>query len=164
MQTDFQKRIERMTQGLYRCMNLMLDGMERRAAEQAAIDEAGRKPTLTAIEAAPWRWTNDQCGNWRSCAKPACRRAKGCRGEPRACLDRHLPQVPPDQRKRVIAQLRPTFSLSAAPSTTPPPGTLHRSLRRAARASCGCASGRSRAREKSPAARRPEPADTWRQQ
>ena len=61
---------------------------------------------LAGAEAGVWRWTNNQFGFWRLCARPACRRARCCRGEPRACLNRHLPSVPQDVRKRVRLLLR----------------------------------------------------------
>jgi hypothetical protein len=123
--TSMQNTVQRIVHKILDVAGAILDSLERRAAEQAAIDEASSKPTLTAIEAAPWRWANDQFGFWRSCAKPACRRARGCRGEPRACLDRHLPQVPQKARDRVRALLRPAFSQRfpshqpSASSTTP---------------------------------------------
>jgi hypothetical protein len=64
---------------------------------------------LARAEAGIWRWTNDQFGFCRLCAKPACRRARACRGEPRACLTRHLPQVPRHARDRVRKSLRAQF-------------------------------------------------------
>ncbi len=83
---------------------------------------------LTPALAAPWRWTNNQLALWRLCAKPACRRARCCRGEPRLCLDRHLPQVPLDLRTNVRAMLRAARA-SAALSTTPPPLAPHLEIR-----------------------------------
>ena len=38
-------------------------------------------------------------------ARPTCRRAHACRGEPRACLARYWPLVPRDARNGVKAML-----------------------------------------------------------
>ena len=65
-----------------------------------------RKPALTAAEAAPWRWANNEFSTWRQCQKPACRRARRCCGEPRQCFDRHWPQASEHDRNRVRATLR----------------------------------------------------------
>jgi hypothetical protein len=48
---------------------------------------------LTVRETA--RHISDLYCLWRCCGKPACRRARACRGDARACLTA-LPLVPPD--------------------------------------------------------------------
>jgi hypothetical protein len=80
-------------------MNLLLDNIER------SLAPAPTGP-LTPVEAAPWRWANDQFAFWNLCANRRCRRARCCRGEPRECLDRHLPSVPQHARDRVRLMLR----------------------------------------------------------
>jgi hypothetical protein len=39
------------------------------------------------------------------CARPACRRARACRGEPRRCLKRYAPLVPEDAREGLKAMI-----------------------------------------------------------
>jgi hypothetical protein len=97
--TTTQQTITRISHRMLDVVGAALDIIDRRYAP------ANGEP-LTPIAAAPWRWTNNAFGFWQLCAKPVCRRARCCRGEPRACLDRHLPQVPHDVRNRVCAMLR----------------------------------------------------------
>lgn len=40
------------------------------------------------------RWAADMLCLWALCGKPACRRARACRRDPRACTDRHAGLVP----------------------------------------------------------------------
>jgi hypothetical protein len=40
---------------------------------------------------------------WGLCARPACRRARGCKRDPRDCLSRYAPLVPDDARDGVAA-------------------------------------------------------------
>jgi hypothetical protein len=118
---------------LMRILHTMLDKIElvltmierRDAPPPAELLTADLAPASAAAWAAPWRWANNAFGFWRLCARPACRRARCCRGESRACLDRHLPHVSPDARNRVRAMLRArrleTMCANAAPSTSPAP-------------------------------------------
>jgi hypothetical protein len=98
--TEFRAHLDRCIDGMYRVMNLLLDSIERSPASAPA-------GPLTRADAAIWRWANDQFAFWNLCANRRCRRARRCcRGEPRACLDRHLPQVPQSARDRVRLMLR----------------------------------------------------------
>lgn len=49
------------------------------------------------------RWMADLMRLWGLCARPACRRAAACRGEPRDCLARYAPLVPEEARDGVRA-------------------------------------------------------------
>jgi hypothetical protein len=44
------------------------------------------------------RWISNVMCLWSMCAKPACRRARKCNGEPRDCLRCYAPLVPEDAR------------------------------------------------------------------
>ena len=47
----------------------------------------------------------DAFKQWRDCAQKPCRRARACRGDPRACLARAIESVPPDAQRRVRAEI-----------------------------------------------------------
>jgi|NGEPerStandDraft_6_1074524.scaffolds.fasta_scaffold03906_3 hypothetical protein len=107
--TEFRARLDRCIDGMYRVVGLLLDNIERQHAPMP-------KGPLAPAAALAWRWANDQFGFWRLCAKPTCRRARYCRGEPRACLERHLPSVPQDMCDRVRRMLRAARTSTAAVS------------------------------------------------
>jgi hypothetical protein len=55
--------------------------------DEADFDKNGDHiPTL--------RWAADMLWLWALCGKPACRRARACRRDPRQCNDRYAPLVP----------------------------------------------------------------------
>lgn len=58
-------------------------------------------PALTAA----YRWMANMICLWGLCAKPACRRARACRRDPRDCLARYAPLVPEDAREGVKVML-----------------------------------------------------------
>ena len=107
--TEFRARLDRGIDGMYRVMNLLLDGIERQYAPMP-------KGPLAPAAALAWRWANDQFAFWKLCANRRCRRARRCCGEPRACLDRHLPSVPQHARDRVRRMLRERCVSAAAVS------------------------------------------------
>jgi hypothetical protein len=96
---EFRARVDRIAHKMLDIADAIFETIERRHAPAPA-------GPLARAEAAPWRWTNDQFAFWKLCANRRCRRARCCRGEPRACLDRHLPQVPQKARDRVRLMLR----------------------------------------------------------
>ncbi|HEX5210488.1 MAG TPA: hypothetical protein VFW22_01980 [Pseudolabrys sp.] len=102
--TEFRARADRIAHRMLDIVGLMLDRMESRNAPMPDVP-------LTPEAAAPWRWVNDRLGFWRHCRKPLCHRPRRCRGEPRACLNRHLPQVPDAARKRALADFRAARAL-----------------------------------------------------
>jgi hypothetical protein len=97
--TEFHARIDRIAHKMLDCMGTILDSVERSPAPVSA-------GPITRADAAIWRWTNNQFALWKLCANRRCHRARCCRGEPRECLDRHLPQVPQSARDRVRLMLR----------------------------------------------------------
>ena len=101
--TEFHTRLGRITDRIFAIAGAILDDMERRRAPAGP---------LTRADAAPWRWANDEFGFARLCGRTACRRAGGCRGEPRACFDRHLPSVPQEARDGVRRMLRARRTLA----------------------------------------------------
>jgi hypothetical protein len=101
--TDVRTHLDRITDRIFAIFGAILDGMERRRAP-------GRP--LIGADAGLSRWTNDQFGFSRLCGKTACRRARCCRGEPRACSNRHLPSVPQPARDRVSLMLRARRTLA----------------------------------------------------
>jgi len=96
--------------------NRILDSVER---SLAPAPTGPLTPAEAAVFAAPWRWANDQFAFWKLCANRRCRRARCCRGEPRACLDRHLPQVPQQARDRVHTMLRAARTRARASAVSP---------------------------------------------
>jgi hypothetical protein len=104
--TDFQARMNRIH-------NLILDKCEQ------VLDVLKRQfdppPPLTPEGARVWRWINDRLDLQRFCSKPACRRALCCKGEPRQCLTRHAPKIPPALRKQAAALGRAHFKVPARP-------------------------------------------------
>ena len=48
-------------------------------------------------------WSSNMVCLWGLCARPACRRARCCRGEPRDCMAKYTPLVPEDAREGVKA-------------------------------------------------------------
>ena len=118
--TDFQTDITRISHKMLDVAHLILDRIDGGAAPARG---GPLTPALAAALNAPWRWTNNQLALWRLCAKPGCGRARCCRGEPRACLNRHLPTVPQALRNRVRVMLRAAHRRPshhpAAISTTP---------------------------------------------
>jgi hypothetical protein len=101
---NFKARIDRIN-------HLMLDKIE------LVLDVIKRKydppPPLTRLEADVWRWTNDRLDLQKFCNKPACRRARCCKGEPRACLTRHAPKIPPNMAKQAVALVRTLYPIEA---------------------------------------------------
>jgi hypothetical protein len=110
--TEFRARLDRIAHTMLYSIGTILDAVERSLAPVPA-------GPVTRADAGIWRWTNDQFGFWRLCAKPTCRRARCCRGEPRACLDRHLPQVPQQARDRVHTMLRAARTSARASAVSP---------------------------------------------
>jgi len=105
---------------MYHAMHLILDDIEARNAPLP-------KGLLLPAAAAAWRFANDQFAFWKLCANRRCRRARRCCGEPRACFDRHLPHVPENARKRVLAELRARHKpreFVTAPLSPPPSGRV----------------------------------------
>jgi hypothetical protein len=51
------------------------------------------------------RWMANALSLWGLCAKPGCRRAQGCKGDPRQCLARYAPLAPEEARDGVAAML-----------------------------------------------------------
>ena len=96
--TDFRARIDRISHKMLDVAGAILDRID-----PGPPDAAG---PLVPPETGVWRWAGNQLGLWQYCAKPACRRAQRCRGEPRACLIRRLPQVPDRTRGAFRAVLR----------------------------------------------------------
>jgi hypothetical protein len=66
----------------------------------AAIDTPDH-PDLTPV----LHWMSNLMCLWGLCAKPACRRARKCRGEPRDCLARYAPLVPEEAREGIKAMI-----------------------------------------------------------
>jgi hypothetical protein len=93
---DFRARVKRISHKMLDVAGAILD----------RIDPVPPAGPLVPPETGVWRWAANQLGLWQYCAKPACRRARRCRGEPRACLDRRLPQVPERTRAALRAVLR----------------------------------------------------------
>jgi hypothetical protein len=78
-------------------------------------------PPLTPEGARIWRWTNDRFDLQKFCTKPACRRARLCKGEPRQCLTRHAPKIPAAMRKQAAALGRAHFMAEAKKSRASAP-------------------------------------------
>jgi hypothetical protein len=110
--TEFRTRLDRIAHKMLDSIGTILDTVER------SLAPAPTGP-LTRADAGIWRWTNNQFALWRLCDKTACRRARGCRGEPRACLDRHLPSVPQDVRSNVHTMLRAARTSACASAVSP---------------------------------------------
>lgn len=53
-----------------------------------------------------YRITSDLLCLWALCAKPACRRAKACKDNPKACVARCGPLVPEDARCGALALVK----------------------------------------------------------
>ncbi len=51
------------------------------------------------------RWMSNVLRLCHLCARPACRRAQACRGEPRECLARYAPLVPEEARDGAQAMM-----------------------------------------------------------
>ena len=118
--TEFRARLDRIAHMMLDRIGTILDSVERSLAP--GPHRPPETPAETAAFAAPWRWANDQFAFWKLCANRRCRRAHCCRGEPRACLDRHLPQVPqvPQQaRDRVHTMLRAARTSARASAVSP---------------------------------------------
>jgi hypothetical protein len=102
--TEFQARIERIN-------HLMLDKIEQ------VLDVLKRQYDaplpLTPLEAGVWRWTNNRLDLQKFCGKQACRRARSCKGDPRACLTRHAPKIPPAMAKQAVALGRALYPIEA---------------------------------------------------
>jgi len=102
--TDIKARIERTT-------HLMLDKIDQ------VLDVLKRQYDpllpLTPLEAGVWRWTNNRLDLQKFCSKPACRRARSCKGEPRACLARHASKIPPAMAKQAVALGRAIYPIEA---------------------------------------------------
>ena len=70
-----------------------------------------RKNPTTANEHAPnlpeplLRWMADSLYLGGLCGRTECRRARICRGDPRACLSRYAPLVPGDAREAMLAMI-----------------------------------------------------------
>jgi hypothetical protein len=95
---EFDVRMNRITGKMADIAAAVLADIERRLAPTPA-------GPLTPADAGVWRWTNDQFRFWTMCVNRRCKRARRCCGEPRLCLDRHLPQVPRNARDRVRHRL-----------------------------------------------------------
>lgn len=52
------------------------------------------------------RLASDMLCLWALCGKPACRRARGCRRDPRSCATRYGPLVPEEARFGMLAVLQ----------------------------------------------------------
>ncbi len=61
-------------------------------------------PNAPALTSA-LRWMANMICLWGLCAKPACRRARRCKRNPRDCLARYAPLVPEDARAGVQLML-----------------------------------------------------------
>jgi hypothetical protein len=101
---DFKARLNRIN-------HLMLDKIDQ------GLDVLNRQYDpplpLTPLEAGVWRWTNNRLDVQKFCNKPACRRARSCKGEPRACLTRHAPKIPPAMAKHAVALGRALYPIEA---------------------------------------------------
>jgi hypothetical protein len=114
--TEFRARLDRIAHMMLDRIGTILDSVER---SLAPAPTGPLTPAEVAAFAAPWRWANDQFAFWKLCANRRCRRARCCRGEPRACLDRHLPQVPQQARDRVHTMLRAARTSARASAVSP---------------------------------------------
>jgi hypothetical protein len=102
---DFHARVARINHLMLDKLELVLDVLKR---------QYDPPPPLTPLEASVWRWTNNRLDVQNFCDKPACRRARSCKGEPRACLTRHAPKIPPATAKQAVALGRAIYSPSAS--------------------------------------------------
>lgn len=96
---------------LQKTLHLMLDKIDQ------VLDVLQRQydppPPLTPLGAGVWRWTNNRLDVQKFCDRPACRRARSCKGEPRACLTRHAPKIPPKMAKQAVALVRVLYPIEA---------------------------------------------------
>ena len=76
---------------------LLKAGFERKP-KVSPVDYARR---LTLEKLSLRRRYCDAFALWKSCAQPACRRPRSCRGDANACLKQGLPRVPHDVQWRV---------------------------------------------------------------
>jgi hypothetical protein len=102
--TEIQARIARINQLMLDKIELVLDVLKRK-------DDP--PPPLTPLAAGLWRWINNRLDVQKFCNKPACRRARSCKGEPRACLTRHAPKIPPAMAKQAVALGRALYPIEA---------------------------------------------------
>jgi len=109
--TQLHPQIDRIVDRALSIVETLLDGLDPPRPRYDARD-----PACTA----PWRWTNDEFGFWRLCTRRTCRRARCCRGEPRACFERHLPATPQETRETVRAKLRAKAGLWAQTKVAKP--------------------------------------------
>jgi len=83
----------KITPQMMRIVSTMLDKVE------LVLDALAPKPLpddRDSVQRSIGRWTNNLMALWRQCDKPACRRARRCRGLPTGCLLARAPKVPPE--------------------------------------------------------------------
>ena len=102
---EIQARVNRILLTMLDKIELVLDVLKRGPAPEGP---------LTPERAYPWRWVNNRLDLQKFCSKPACRRARRCKGEPRACLTRHAPTLPAPLRNRVRAEMHAHFGAAAS--------------------------------------------------
>jgi hypothetical protein len=101
---DLKARLNRINHLMLEKIELVLDVLNRQNEPP---------PPLTPLEAGVWRWIDNRLDLQKFCDRPACRRARSCKGEPRACLTRHAPKIPPKMAKQAIALGRAVYPLEA---------------------------------------------------
>jgi hypothetical protein len=87
-----------LTPRLMRIMETMLDKIE--LVQTTLLADLAPPPPpddrRDCVQRSVGRWTNNLMALWRLCAKPACRRARRCRGLPMACLAQRGTMPPPE--------------------------------------------------------------------
>jgi hypothetical protein len=86
-----------------------------RSAGRAADKHAGRRDAARggSMPTMPRR-PSELFQFWRACTEAQCSRARACRGESRACFDRHWPLLPEEAREWFRAAIR-ALSAGASP-------------------------------------------------